>query len=476
MAFDILVKQNATVDDTLQLIVNAINVCSKSPFVKQIVQEISKLHSPVTDKPGFIKALFDWACRNGKYQLDIPGIEEVWTPELTTREQRFDCKKITVLISSVLEAAGIPPIAKHVYYAGPDGQLENFTHIYTIVPASSLRGPGASTADFVLQPYITVDPTNNCEYNKEVASTKQTLYFLNGKKMELHMMGKAPARRGAINTSSFTSGVNTTACRIEDDMRSIVCRNPEAQAQTISGSNKYFSFTTAEAIAHAAKIGPYAIPRNAFLGLLYLGKLLAKTPLRLRLTDHIAKSWNRDPNKFRKMWWKLGGEADASAVRTALQKVIGGSIAGPSLEYMVTSNYDRPWKIVRPGVNGSIGEPLTLATASAALVAAAPIIAVVKKFLTDSGVIKDGQVDPAPTETVPVVIPDDGVDPGTNPNPSAGSFATHSIDNFHDLLNFVKASGVILLGASLNPSTVIPANIIVVVGFIYAIRKKIFFK
>lgn len=76
--------------------------------------------------------------------------------------------------------------------------------------------------------------------------------------------------------------------------------------------------------------------------------------------------------------------------------------------------------------------------------------------------VANGGVDPR----IPVT------DPGTGPN--NGSFATHSIDNIWDLLNFCKASAVILLGSSLHTSLIIPANIIVFASFIYATRKSIF--
>jgi len=65
-------------------------------------------------------------------------------------------------------------------------------------------------------------------------------------------------------------------------------------------------------------------------------------------------------------------------------------------------------------------------------------------------------------------------EPEPGPGNNGASFATHSIDNFTDLANFLKASGIILLGFSLNPSFLIPANIIVLASFIYATRKLIF--
>lgn len=478
MAFDIVVKKEATVDDTLQLIINAINICSRSPFVREVVREISKLHDPQTDPRGFIKALFDWCCRNGKYQLDIPGIEEVWTPELTTRMHKFDCKKITVKICSVLKAAGIEPIAKHVYYRGPDGSLENFTHIYTIVPASSLGGSG-------IEPYITVDPTNDCKYNAEVRHSKATLYHLNGQKMELHMMGRAavipqqeliPAQQPIPrpSTSSFNSALNSSACQVQDSMRAI-CNMPPSSLcgpadytvvglKAKSGNKVLFEYTTAELVKHTAAVPAMFAMRAAFLGLLYLGKFLAKTPLKFNLTIRLAKAWQKNPAAVRKFWWLRGGEKTAKALQTAIMKGSGISISGP-----YGYGYDYPG-LFRPGMNGTtIGEPVTLATAAAALGISAPMIAAAKSLLKQLGIFKEGDTDPEPpTGENPPEPP-----PAPGPKPDAGSFATHSIDNIFDLLNFIKGSAILSLGAAMNPHLILPTQIVVAAAFIYAIRNKI---
>lgn len=473
MAFDILVNKNATVDDTLRLIVNAVNVCKNSPFVQKIVQELG----PVSNKEVFIKKLFDWICRNAKYKLDVPGIEEVWTPEKVIREGTYDCKKISVLISSVLQAAGIESILKHVYYSGTDGSLKDYTHIYVIVPNPDEYN------------YITVDPTNDCKYDSEVQSSKQTLYYLNGKKMELHMMGR-PYSTGAAqpanpvtlpyvpDTSCFRSVVNATACQLESQMMGASNYGND----TIAGSNQYFSYTLAEEVKHIAAVPLLSAPRAAFLGLLYLGKLLANTPIKLNLARWIAFAWNANPNGFRKLWWSLGGEADASVIQTALKKIVGGVIYGPP----GNRSYDRPWIIQDVsyghssvngygyGIGNSIGQgPATLA----AIATATPVIALVLKYLTDNKIIKNGQTDPPVDPSTPVIIPDDGTkvpDDKGNPNPTAGSFALHSIDTIWDFLDFIKASAIIVLATSAKPILMIPVNICLGISLLYALRKKIF--
>lgn len=483
MPFDIVVKKNATVDDTLQLIIHAINVCSRSPFVQAVVREISQLHNPQTDPHGFIRELHDWCRRNGKYKLDVPGIEEVWTPELTTRMRQFDCKKITVLCCAVLQAAGLDPIPKHVYYTGPNGELEQFTHIYTIVPASSLGGVG-------IEPYITVDPTNDAGYNHEVQHSKATLYPLNGQKMELHMMGRAAnipdngtqqsIPRPAFNTSNFSAAVHHCATRQEDTMRSI-CNMPATSlcgpadyklvGLTAKDGNKIlFEYTAAQAAAHAAKVLVYTPVRAAFLGLIYLGKFAAKvTGLKLNLGLRLAAAWQRNPSAMRKQWWLLGGEKTASALRTAIMKASGVSISGP-----YGYGYDYPG-LFRPGMNGTtIGEPVTLATATAALAVATPAVVAFKALMKQLGVFKDGDTDPepAPTEVPPTPPPT----PGPTPGPSAGSLATGTIDNWYDALNWIKGSLVIMMGAAAHPKLIVPTQIGIVLSLIYALRKQLFYK
>ncbi len=481
MPFDILVKQNATVDDTLRLIVNAVDVCSRSPFVQQVVSALH-LSNPEEPKLTRLKRLFDYLCRNAKYQLDTPGTEEVWTPEKVIREGTFDCKKISVFIASVLKAAdcGFDPILKHVYYAGPNGSLQDYTHIYVIVPASGMHdGSGAHTMEFVLQPYVTMDPTNDCKFNTEVASSKQTLYFLNGQKMDLHMMGRKPNAPAPVDTSSFTSQVNNAACDLDNQMQAI-CGPNDMSGIGFHNKDGNFDYSAAEAAVHAsAMVFPATVvARAAFLGLLYLGKLLRKTSIKFNLPFMIANAWGRDPAGAHKLWWMFGGNGNANMLRDAVTKGAGipgmQTLAGP-IGRSSEPDYDRPY-IITDGnmhhtVSGTIGQgPETLA----AIAAATPIIV---KFLDWIKKTTGGTNDGPPDAQLPdPTLPANGqpIPPGGIPV-QGGSFSTHSIDNISDLLNFIKASAIINLGASFHPALIIPSAIITGLSFIYAIRNKILF-
>jgi len=419
--FDI-VKKEATVDDTLRTIVNAINQCKHSPFVRQVVSEISKLHDPRTDKIGFIKELFSFICRNLKYQLDIPGIEEVWTPELTLREKIYDCKKGTVFIGSVLAAAGIDPIAKHVYYANPNGGLEDWTHIYIIIPESSMR-TGTHTMEFNLHPYITMDTTNDCKFNTEVNHKTETLYFLNGKKMELHMMGNnnRQAAPGILNTSAFASATNYCARKLEDDMRA-TCKMPSRAVcgpDMIGLKNQYFSYTIPEASIHlAAMTTPVGlIMRASFLGLVALGKALSKY-FKIHLAQRMALAWQKDSSKVRKIWWLFGGAAKAETLQAVIISGSGVSISGPAAEL----DYDRPYDLISGGMG------IAPAAIPAAIVAAMPTITAFVTLFKQLGIMKEGDTDaPPPPGDPPPPPPPGGIPPGTlPPSPSAGSMMDFS--------------------------------------------------
>ena len=75
---EILVKQNATLDDTINLIVHRINIDSQSPFIQKLVQTLN-----VVPGAAFYKALHEFVYRNIKYKLDPTGKERVLRPETT---------------------------------------------------------------------------------------------------------------------------------------------------------------------------------------------------------------------------------------------------------------------------------------------------------------------------------------------------------------------------------------------------------
>lgn len=199
IGFDKLISKDAGVDDTLALIISTINEYSKDQFVHDVVAKLG----PVTDRNAFIRKVFDYYCRNVSYILDKQGVEKVYTPARTICEGKGDCKKSATFLSAVLSAAGIDSVLKHVYYNSSD----SYTHIYVIVPNPDLTD------------YITLDPTNNCQYDKEVRYKSATLYFLNGKKMQLRQMGAAPTfNNGAL---PFSDEIETGCHNLSDNISGI---------------------------------------------------------------------------------------------------------------------------------------------------------------------------------------------------------------------------------------------------------------
>ena len=428
MAFHFTIPQ-ASIQDTIRYILNFVNKYSSDPFVVQFASDLQ----PSGDKEQFIKRLFNYICQNGYYKLDEDGEEEVWTPAKTIRTRnsagkfQYDCKKITILIGSILKAAGIDPVLKHVYYTDDKGGYKDYTHIYIIVPYPDM------------QHYITVDPTNSCMYNTEVDHDKATLYFLNGQTQEaapmnLHLMGNNNQKS---KSPSVLSMFGESAGCVECDMNAIVRKsNYNYEADTIGLKNDYFSFTAGEKAGHIAKVALLSIPRNAFLGILYLGKLLANTPLKLNWAARLAAAWNKNKAQVRKTWWKLGGTADAKALQTAIIKGSGITISGP-----IGQGYDYPIDLVTPFLlerqgkrSGTSGPEL-----AAAIIAAAPVIASLMSMMKSMGIVKDGETD------APVDIPDDGniPDPPVPPVPPVVA----SILDFSSPVNTIVKS-VFLMGMS----------------------------
>jgi hypothetical protein len=170
MSWQVKISENATVQDTVNLIRQTVNKYADSQVVKNLVK---KLQAESTTKENFLENLFSFACKHVSYLRDETGHEKVYTPERLLREGRGDCKKFSTLIGATLKKAGFNPILKIVSYDG-----KTWAHIYIIVPLGDGRA------------YITLDPVNKCMYNKEVNHRKAWLHSLKGENMELSLLGR----------------------------------------------------------------------------------------------------------------------------------------------------------------------------------------------------------------------------------------------------------------------------------------------
>lgn len=170
MSWQVKISENATVQDTVNLIRQTVNKYADSQVVKNLVK---KLQAESTTKENFLENLFSFACKHVSYLRDENGHEKVYTPERLLREGRGDCKKFSTLIGATLKRAGFNPVLKIVSYDG-----KTWAHIYIIVPLGDGRA------------YITLDPVNKCMYNKEVNHRKAWLHSLKGENMELSLLGR----------------------------------------------------------------------------------------------------------------------------------------------------------------------------------------------------------------------------------------------------------------------------------------------
>jgi hypothetical protein len=313
VGFDTLIKKDAGTADTLRLIVATAQQYSKKPFS---IKAAAELCPPGTSREQCLKNVFEFYCRNVSYILDEPKIEKVYTPERTLSEGAGDCKKAAVFIASILIAAGIEPIFKHVYYEG-NGE---YTHIYIIVPDPDLSN------------YITLDPTNKCQFNKEVRFSKGSLYFINGEKMELHQMG-APGPDPA-EVITFTEEVSQGASSIMGDMDELssnltgaplpgkgVINHPkhgaEIQAHIKQGKN-----VDQAALHVVTKSDPYWTKKLQHVPLSYQrGAFLELVKNNVDgIATHLAAAMGPHPEVLNNLWTVVGGD-----IATLKKAVIEGA-------------------------------------------------------------------------------------------------------------------------------------------------------
>ena len=443
--WEVLVKENATVGDTLNLISSAIRNYYQSPFVLQKVKELN----PTGDKYHFMKRLFDDVCKKVKYVLDPEGHEKVYTPERTYREGKGDCKKMTVAIASVLKAAGIEPYLKHVYYTNG----ENWTHIYVVVPL----GDG----------YVTLDPVNDCKFDTEVEHSKETIFDINGKiikDMNLSMMGAKPGVKQVQPTikpkgnncpcpvdkkgssGSLMAGISLGCKFIDADLTSIskgvssigasereaiynevfsdllnediqisgvlqnIANGVKKAVSTVTTTVKKAVTNVVSTVADKFKTVSLALPRGAFLLLVDLNAF--------KLADKLVKAWGNNRNEVTTFWDKWGGdinELKKAIVKGSKQQISGRNVPMP-----------RVVQVQGMGV-----------TVAAAIATATPVVLAAVTMLKKLGVIKEGDELQTAAAQGAKDVAEGIIDPATFPKsddtgkdlpppplpPTAGSFA-----------------------------------------------------
>jgi len=160
-------KSRANTSDTVKLILETIENFSNTETVVRISNKLNCQRNEA-----FLRRLFNFVCNNVVYERDPIGKERVTTPKRLLLDGVGDCKKMTTFIGAILLHCKIPFLIKVVGYS-----QDKWDHIFIIVP----RKDGS---------YITVDPVNNCKFNKEVKFIRAKTINRKGKTMELSLLGR----------------------------------------------------------------------------------------------------------------------------------------------------------------------------------------------------------------------------------------------------------------------------------------------
>lgn len=437
--FNRLVKRDASTADTLSLIVSTVNTYSQNEFVKQCAKKLCPAGS---SRMQCLRNVFDYYCRNVRYLLDPPGMEKVYTPALTILEGAGDCKKASTFLAAVLKAAGIEPVLKHVTYAGND----QYSHIYVTVPDSN--SPGR---------YIVLDPTNGCRFNDEVKYDGATLYFLNGKIMELRQMGKpTDADSWEVGCSSMMNDLDQISGSLPFSSSNLQL-SPGAQAAAnlnvpvhtavlADALNIHPNDINSNRVAVKFKNIPFEQQRGAFLALVNRNAYGVAT--------NLLSAWSIDPKKIEDFWKQFGG--DPTTLKTAI-------LAGAKLQPVSGPDY-----IQGPDYIGDIFEDLGRAiSASVPIVTAATNV--VTAIAPNSGFAKQMQT-MATTANVSINKPI----PGVIPTDTTGhKIPTSVLSGFFSLGGFVFKS-IMLVGIwNLSPalSNFLVSTILTAAAVYFCVKK-----
>lgn len=350
MPWEKTVSYNADTDEVVALINKTMLDYSKSPFVVNLAKELTG-GKPVS-LSNYIRSIFNYACRNVQYERDPVGWEKIFTPERLIQEGKGDCKKFTVLLGSLLLAAGLDAkaiVPKVVSYDGA-----NWEHIYITVQL-----PGKI--------YAVIDPVNDCKLNREVWYEKAKLYHLNGKTEimpgnKLSQMGNKPfdltgmlqgvhsAASGFENNLNVLTGVGCPSWSDQDFKTLSGIEQVGEEILSLNGIGKKKKKTKEQKKAKREKIfkkvvskikgGAAAPMRASAILLIEAGSLTEKTPLKFNVAKKLAKNWQRDGGKkLSAIWEKFGGKREnlRKAIIKGSKVQLAGAVQLGSLAALITA-------------------------------------------------------------------------------------------------------------------------------------------
>lgn len=127
-----IVSLNATVEDTIRLIIDHIHRSFLEPEIRIIAEYIANKYP---DEFGKCQGASNFALRSAYYQPDPPDHQRVKSAYATLRDQRGNCVDYSILISAILLVLEQPHFLRLVELEPGKG----FAHIYPVALLSDGR-------------------------------------------------------------------------------------------------------------------------------------------------------------------------------------------------------------------------------------------------------------------------------------------------------------------------------------------------
>lgn len=299
-----------------------------------------------------------WIRNNIKYKIDSFENQNIQLPSSLLKTGTGDCKSFSLLFLAIMEAAGYNGGFRFAAYRG-----NNFTHVYNFF----------------------VNKNNIYTFDSCIRDLKEVKSYTKIKDMRVNYLAGTPM---LIDETTGIERMPTAKELMRDDrVLSINGIGRKKRKPLFGGVKKFFNKVLPNGLTKPVKTIGLAPARGSFL-------LLVNVNFR-GIAKRLDKLRAKSNNKFAEFWTKLGG--DISKLNQAVDK---GKVKKPIFgEKRGVGEIEADF----------IGEPVTAATITAALGAAAGIIASLNKILKKEGVAEE------PGET-PI---DAGIDPETPLSPEA---------------------------------------------------------
>lgn len=299
-----------------------------------------------------------WIRNNVKYKIDSFENQNIQLPSALLKSGNGDCKSFSLLFLAIMEASGYNGGFRFAAYRG-----NNFTHVYNFF----------------------VNKNNIYTFDSCIKDLKEVKSYTRIKDMRVNYLAGTPM---LIDETTGIERMPTARELMRDDrVLSINGIGRKKRKPLFGGVKKFFNKVLPNGLTKPVKTIGLAPARGSFL-------LLVNVNFR-GLAKRLDKLRTKSTTKFAEFWTKLGG--DIGKLNQAVDK---GKVKKPVFgEKKGVGEIEADF----------IGEPVTAATITAALGAAAGIIASLNKILKKEGVAEE------PGET-PI---DEGIDPETPLSPEA---------------------------------------------------------